>query len=143
MSHRWNFDVCNLPLANEHVKLFETKRDSVRAHSVRAQEGVDKASDVLSVFDELLVSVTDRMQHPLTDEDSQDLWDMGILSPMDVSFVYDNGYLDTFLIVRSPLQAALKRVAKKIQGITAPVMMPCMEPELIDILEKHMRQPCA
>jgi len=131
----------NLPLANEHVKLFETKRDSVRAHSVRAQEGVDKASDVLSVFDELLVSVADYMQHPLTHEDSQDLWDMGILSPMDVSFVYDNGYLDTFLIVRSPLHAALIRVAKKIQGTTAPVMMPCLEPELIDILEKHMRQP--
>lgn len=131
----------NLPLADEHVKLFETKRDSVRAHSVRAQEGVDKASDVLRVFDELLVSVKDHMKHPLTDEDSQDLWDMGILSPTELSFVYDNGYLDTFLILRSPLQAALTRVAKKIQGMTAPVMMPSMEPELIDILETHMQQP--
>ena len=81
------------------------------------------------------------MQHPLTDEDSQDLWDMGILLPIELLFVYDNAYLDTFLILRSPLQAALKRVAKKIQGITAPVMMPCMEPKLINILEKHMRQP--
>jgi len=130
----------NLPRANEQGNVFKMQQDAVRVHSTWTIEGLNQAPDVLSVFYELIGSVKQHMTHPWTDEDSQELWDMGIVSPVDLSFIFEHGFLDTFLILRSPLQAALKQVAKDTQDITAPVLIPCMDLALIDLLETHMQQ---